>query len=238
MIGKKIIYFIFLCSVHSFSQTVIVDYVFNSRYLVDKDGLDFSQNKETLFSKLNFQLLNSIKYRLIHSGHESIFFSPEDNSIFLNDEDIMDFKDLSISKMASVTYKDFSKGQTLQREFILDKAFVIKDILNRYEWTLLSDQKKINGINCKLAKSEDVFGTVIFVWYSEDIPIINGPSIYHNLPGLIVQVNSEKFDFELVSIKYLKTNINIAFTEKGEFIKQNDFVELLKRKLEAYNIEY
>lgn len=240
MFKKLIIVVIFFCSIHGFGQTIIVDYVFNSKYLMRKDSLADSKNKETLFSKLNFQLLNSLKYKLIHSNNKSIFFSPEEALVFDNIEfeEGVEFKNTSISSMASVTYKDFLNTHTLQREYILDKAFVIDDLLNQYKWVILPGQKKINGFNCKLAKTWDVFGVEIFAWYSDSVPIVNGPSIYHGLPGLIFQIYSENFDFELISIKYLKDNANIAFTEEGEFIKQDEFVKLLKRKLGAFNIEY
>ena len=140
--------------------------------------------------------------------------------------------------MASVTYKDFSKNETLQREHILDKPFIIKDNLHSYKWTLLSNEKIINGIHCKLAKTEDVYGVEVYAWYAEAFPLVNGPSIYHGLPGLIIQINSVKYNFELISIKSVNKNANIVFAEKGEFIDQNNFVELLKKKLANFGFEY
>lgn len=234
-----LIFFILLTKI-SYSQTVIIDYVFNSRYLVEKDTVSTNKSEETLFDKLNFKLLNSIKYQLVHSESKSIFFSTEKSSIFkdLEEDKSIDLNNFKISNFTSVVYKDFSKNKSLQREYILDKQFIIDDSLNVYNWTFLNEEKIINGIRCKLAKSLDVFGTNIYACFSIDFPIPNGPSIYDGLPGLIIQIESEKFSFELTSIKIIKSKTDINFNEKGEFINQVDFVELLNKKLKSFGINY
>jgi GLPGLI family protein len=233
--------FIFICSILSTSclgQTIIVEYVFNSKYFIQNDSVNV--NKESLTNKLNFELLNSIKYKLLHSEQKSIFLSSDSSPVFLDVENDESFnlKNFKISNFTSITFKDFAKNKTLQREFILDKSFIIDDELNSYNWQLLSDEKVINGFKCKLATSKDAFGIKVFAWFSNDIPIINGPSIYHGLPGLIIQINSEKFSFELISLKFMKRNTQINFEEKGELINQKDFVLLLNKKLQNLNIKY
>ncbi|MBA3987226.1 MAG: GLPGLI family protein, partial [Flavobacteriales bacterium] len=187
---KFLILFTFMGSTICFSQTIIVDYVFNSKYLVEKDSIWSGKSEESILSKLNFKLLNSIKYQLIHSDNKSIFLSTVSSSVFvdLEKDDTIDLNDFKISNFTSVTYKDFSLNKTLQREYLLDKPFIIDDSLNYYKWKFLNEEKYINGIKCKLAKSKDVFGTTIFAWFTTDFPIPNGPSIYHGLPGLIIQI--------------------------------------------------
>lgn len=224
----------------SFSQTVIIDYVFNSGYLNEKDSVQSNSKEESIYDNLNLKLLNSLKYQLVHSDNKSIFLSSENSSIFQDVEDdvTMDLDNFKISKFTSVVYKDFSQNKILQREYILDKQFIIDDSLNSYKWIFLDEEKIINGIKCKLARSVDVFGTNIHAWFSLDFPIPNGPSIYHGLPGLIIQIESEKFSFYLTSIKIVKSKTDISFTEKGEYINQVDFVELLFKKLKSFGIEY
>lgn len=94
-------------------------------------------------------------------------------------------------------------------------------------WELLNETKKIQGYNCQRA-------TVYFgnrkweAWFTLEIPIQDGPYVFGNLPGLIVQVNDLKnyHSFTLVEnykTPNVKTNlVNRAFFKPVE-IKELQF---------------
>ena len=81
-----------------------------------------------------------------------------------------------------------------------------------YVWDISKTEKMvINNIPCNKATT-NYGGRNFIAWFSEDIPIPDGPYKFSNLPGLIVKLYDEKkyYIFELIS--YKKSN-------KEEFIK-------------------
>ena len=77
----------------------------------------------------------------------------------------------------------------------------------------------------------------IIAWYTLDIPISNGPGNYHGLPGLIVEIDCEMFNFCLKSFKVFKSNTVLIFSEKGQIIDQKDFVSLFFNKINKLNLK-
>jgi|GEM_PF-6412393 len=222
------------------SQTMVVDYtLYMKNFEVFKDTLKNVERDNSIYEMVNLDVLSAINYRLIHSSGKSIFLCSKDVPIFKNidEEDLFFLSEYKISDYTSVIFKDFKNRILLDREYILDKPFIIEDILSEYSWQITNQENIINGIKCNLAKSKDIFGYNIDAWYSIDFPISNGPSIYHDLPGLIVEIDSEEFRFSLNSVKIINTNTPIMFNEKGTKINHKDFVDLLNKKMKQINLK-
>ncbi|MCC3217850.1 GLPGLI family protein [Chryseobacterium sp. X308] len=69
------------------------------------------------------------------------------------------------------------------------------------KWKILSDRKKIGSYNSQ--KAVITYGNREWTaWFSNDIPINDGPYIFRGLPGLIVSVaDGNDYKFDLVQIK-------------------------------------
>lgn len=230
---KKISILIFYFYLNfSFSQSIICEYIFtpNIKYINEKIK---SKDSSAVYKNININAFSNIKYILHHSNNNSIFFSSSNNLLFDNiefsDNDI--YKNTKISDFTSITFKDFKNKNSLQREYILDKKFIIVDSLQKYNWVVKNEIKNINGIECQLATTVDCFNNNIEAWFTLSVPISNGPSIYHDLPGLIIEINSKDFTFNLSKLKFFKKLIDIKFDEKGKNINQSDFVKLLNEKM-------
>ncbi|WP_366944332.1 GLPGLI family protein [uncultured Formosa sp.] len=90
----------------------------------------------------------------------------------------------------------------------------IKDHIPSFNWILQNETQTILGYTCKKATAERIMGVRkqhITAWYTEDIPINDGPKDFNGLPGLILQVNTNNnvlIKFE--KLKYSKdTNTEI-----------------------------
>jgi GLPGLI family protein len=117
----------------------------------------------------------------------------------------------SISRPSSfIRYKDFNLKK-LKVVFTQDnKDINIKESLPVFNWKLINESKAINGYTCKKATTiNTTFNSnqSIVAWYTEDIPINDGPMHYSGLPGLIIQVEI--------------SNITVLTFDKLVFSKEN-----------------
>lgn len=91
---------------------------------------------------------------------------------------------------------------------LLKIPYFINDSTININWELHSDQKEIQGLNCK--KATTLFrGRKWIVWYCPDIPVVYGPWKFYGLPGLIVEAteDSNRFAFVLTEILEKPTTV-------------------------------
>lgn len=115
-----------------------------------------------------------------------------------------------------------------------DKLIIYDKILNvtyNYEaetivsWSFVNETKKIHGYNCKKAVGKYHNKTII-AWYSEEIPISEGPYTFKNLPGLVLEAfdSKEYFHFTLESLKRIvkpiRPNNRAVSTDYSKFSKK------------------
>lgn len=107
------------------------------------------------------------------------------------------------------------------------------------EWKILGDTKKIRNI--EVQKAETSFGGRKWIaWFAPEIPIVEGPYKFHNLPGLILEVYDNKGDyiFSFVGSKNLKEEYDTThFMENNHNIKPIEISEekWYKEQLDFYN---
>jgi len=135
-------------------------------------------------------------------------------------------------------YKDFSAKKLLLSDYVGAKKYLITDTLNNFNWNITNERKKIGNFNCK--KASTVFrGRFYEAWYTDDVPLRNGPWNFCGLPGLIVKVKDKNSDFvyELTGLslkaKFDQKLVSIpsGFANERAF-SYKEFRALYKKKLE------
>jgi GLPGLI family protein len=215
----------------SISQTFIVDY---NLILGNNTQMDSINNKiEKLDSDLKINFSSVIEYTLIHSKQYSIFKSYKDLDVFTKtkNSDLDFLNKYKLNDFTSIIFKDFKLKNSKQREFIIDKPFIISDSLSDHKWILTNKQKKINGFSCFSAETIDSFGSKVTAWFTGDIPISNGPGDFHGLPGLIIIIEADDYIFEMTSIKSISKNISLNFEEKGTVVNTYEFIKIYEEKV-------
>ncbi len=117
-------------------------------------------------------------------------------------------------------YKNFSKD-LFRMDFLLNgNVSSIQDSIPQYEWKLYDETKVVLGYTCKKATTI-TFKTGrtqnITAWYTEEIPISDGPKDYGGLPGLILEMEIDVFArivFEKISL-LSKENTFVIEPEKA-----------------------
>jgi len=127
--------------------------------------------------------------------------------------------------------KDFKKMELATYDKVSKDNLVSKDKLNKIEWELTDDSKYIHGMEC--TKAITSYGDRRFVaWYTEDIPIQDGPYVFNGLPGLIMEIadDQDHYVFKMVGIEYQEMDMmenipenNIVVSRKQFFKTKKDF---------------
>ena len=130
---------------------------------------------------------------------------------------------------ATEVFKDFKTKTELVTTQLMDGDvfFYEEDIPNQI-WELTAEKKMIYSYSCQKAKTT-FRGREYEAWYTNDIPINNGPWKFGGLPGLILNISDStgSYVFECVGIENPK---------KKEAIKKYDWPYKKTTRKELYAI--
>jgi len=153
-----------------------------------------------------------------------------------NNTEIQKVKTLNSTKVPFI-YKDFNSKELYYSESIFRNQYLVSDTLDNFNWNITDEKKIIENYNCKKAKTK-FRGREFEAWFSESIPIPNGPWKFCGLPGLILEVydTDNIYNFKLIGID-IKSKIDNSFINipKDYNIKEvlayNKFIEIYNNKL-------
>ena len=121
-------------------------------------------------------------------------------------------KDL-VSKSDLIIYKDNSTNIKL-----LDKVGEVAISTNKpdkLDWIIKKDKKVIGGHNCQQA--EVIYKNQKWIaWFSNDLPVQDGPFIFKGLPGLILMIENDHYKFELLEIRKSKKECSPVIENRKE----------------------
>jgi len=115
-----------------------------------------------------------------------------------------------------------SDQKTYKHEVVLNQTFFSEGKVGDIDWELTGEKKEINGLQCYEAKAKNR-ELMLTAWYTKEIPVSNGPSIYQGLPGLVVWVEDFFRTIELIDFEYIE-NGSVA-----------DYQQMYNKYLNAFN---
>lgn len=182
------------------------DYKFIYEYKFQVDSTDiYSLKQEKMFLLLNKE--------------KSYFFS---SSRFLISDLVKDNPNLNISELMLLRRnlrknrikveieKDLKKLKLNYYEKVTSYLYVSKEKKIDFNWRIKSEEKKINGILCQKAITTFA-GRNYTAWFTNEIPISNGPYKFGGLPGMIIEISDSKNHHHFTLKRFKK--------EKGFFPK-------------------
>ena len=141
-----------------------------------------------------------------------------------------DFTGLKSSKIKFTVSKKYPTYNTLLRTFIGSIRLTIEND-KKLDWKIESSKDKILGYNVQ--KATTYFqGRKWIAWFTNEIPIQDGPYRFFGLPGLILKIEDTKGDhtFTIVGTRNQdeKTdqNLNIDKTSKDILVSEEKFNNL------------
>jgi len=199
-------------------------------------------------------------YILTFNKEESIY--KEDEVLEAPQPDGMQFV-VASTDGSDILYKNTKEQRYSSQNEVFGKVFLIKDNLEKPDWTMHGETKNIGNYTCYKAtmkrqvevlessmsingdkdlsetpetKTEEI---TITAWYTMQIPVNNGPARYQGLPGLILEVNDGTET--IICSKIIlnpKDNVNIVEPNKGKVVDQAEFEEIMEKKMQEMNERY
>ena len=83
------------------------------------------------------------------------------------------------------------------------------------------------GLKCYRATLHDV----VTAWFCPEIPVSEGPDVYAGLPGLILDLEDEKYVYRCMAID-TNSGSEIAKVKRGKKVSAKRFEELRKQMLD------
>uniref|UniRef100_UPI00404944E0 GLPGLI family protein n=1 Tax=Flavobacterium sp. TaxID=239 RepID=UPI00404944E0 len=222
---KKIFLFVLFLSFGCYAQTIEVKYYENSKA---QDSIEFKAMPKNVQIAYHANLFS---YKLVTNGKASIYKNEMVN-VVLEDEvseirEVNEVGDTIISITTSngidlksketLHYKDFKNNKSYDEQFY-DEPIRIIDTVSVFKWRFSDDTAIILGYKCKKAVTK-YYGIDVEAWYTEEIPISDGPSIYSGLPGLILKIEHNYLEIIAFDVKIK----NEAFSLKPPVFKGKVF---------------
>jgi GLPGLI family protein len=119
------------------------------------------------------------------------------------------------------------------------------NINDKLSWEVLPEKMKIGDMECQKATVK--YGERNWTaWFSQSIPLQEGPYIFHGLPGLIIKISDDKNDYDFSLIKTINVDKNKTFyLRQGKEISwetyekiQRDYYSDPFSDIKARNIKY
>ncbi len=233
LIPKLILFFFFLYSPTIIGQSYQVNYEhvisFGTDMTVKELGeilLKKRKNNQQQLSTLTITNGTSV-YRPVEIFEESQNSNDLNTTNIVYDPSI--YKDQSNKKLA-LFYKNYEPD-------LYGKDVNIVEKLPIYNWEFLKQKDTIAGYPCKLAKTESIGGSQVVAWFTEEIPINDGPRELWGLPGLIVQAQiNERVLIAAINIKKLEKEIIIDLPNDKNAITTKEFKQLVHDLFEPRTI--
>lgn len=112
------------------------------------------------------------------------------------------------------------------------EKYVMTEHFPEWNWEISDSTKNILGYDCQMARSE-FHGRVWNVWFTPEIPVMNGPWKLGGLPGLILEASEQTgaYGFSANGIQQTSREINPVYSsDTYDKIDRKDFLKA-KRKM-------
>jgi GLPGLI family protein len=127
-------------------------------------------------------------------------------------------------------YKNHPDGKTTFTDYLSDGyVYLYEEDIPIQEWTIQQDTATISGYKCQ--KATCTFrGRDYLAWFTNEIPINNGPYKFGGLPGLIVNIEDLKSYYTFLLTNIENTHDTILF-EKKNYTKMSraDYTKIRRR---------
>lgn len=165
--------------------------------------------KNTDFVLLNFQNEKSYFVDYNYLKADSLFHSMASKEL-----SFIDFGKIPKAKFKYMVEKNL-ESQEIYFYNKLIKYKLVYEEFPLFDWKIVDENKTIGELQCKKAILNH-YGRTWTAWFTEEIPINDGPYKFSQLPGLIVQIYDLKkhYNFELIGIN--KGNTSYPLMQKAE----------------------
>ena len=185
------------------------------------------------------------KYVLLANATESKFFSPRTeyiDSLRSTPEGEAKYKEMARNAVMAGKFNDMPKrdgtwyvlkntgtGQMTTYDVNGIERYRTEETLPKLEWQISDETRNIIGYECQKA-STNFHGREWIVWFTPDVPIMNGPWKLGGLPGIILEATDKSGTFSFIADGIQKSDFPILPVYRSEDYDKIDRIEFLKAK--------
>lgn len=127
-------------------------------------------------------------------------------------------------------YKNYPEGKLTHTEKICQDWFRYEEDMPQFEWEMTDSVANVLGYECQSARCK-FRGREWTVFYTEEIPLSEGPWKLHGLPGLIMKATDEKghYSFECIGIKSKASRPITIYKVPFNKVKREDYYDTKHR---------
>lgn len=172
---------------------------------------------------------------------------------------------VSISSGVGKKYIDAKNKTSTVEDEIFGKEFLIVENIEKPDWKLIDETKKIGDYTCfkatltipvsdkqrkeyeeflkkeeiksSLFKMEEPIDKIITAWYTPEIPVNFGPNNYWGLPGLILEINEPELIILCSKVVLNTKGTTIKIPNNGKKVSQKEFDAIQKKKYDSMKDE-
>lgn len=127
---------------------------------------------------------------------------------------------------AQKVYYDFEKNQKVEQIEYMTRFFLVQSEIESVAWKMSAEKKKILDYTC-MGATVTLKDQEIVAWFSPEIPVSLGPSIFGGLPGLILAVERNG------ETAYLATSVKLSLPSEESLVKPNKGTKVTQEEFEA-----
>lgn len=135
----------------------------------------------------------------------------------------------------AMTYKNISEKMITDNRDIMGKAFIIEEPMTKMVWKMTGQKKTILDYMVMEATSTINDTIPVTAYFSPQIPVPNGPALYHGLPGMILEVNVNDGQNIITATAVELMEIDAANLEKpneGKKVTKEEFNKIRREKMQ------
>jgi GLPGLI family protein len=182
------------------------------------------------------ELINSpVKYNLLYDGKSASYKIDTETSKSRSGNGSKPDSRNSISLTEKSTYKNYDENLSIIKTSINNTTYLINEKLDKKDWEITEEYKKIGKYACKKAISKNENGNIV-AYFTDEIPISEGPSIYGDLPGLIIYLEAADRNYKAVQIEFAD-NVTVNSFTNGITISRLEYEKLVVKHKDEKVVE-
>lgn len=194
-----------------------------------------NQNKNNIVGKVNYVIysyprkctLTDTTAVLYLKNSQSLFVYSKGKSMEMvtceKGEDVQLYE-----PKGNMILKNYDTDSLKIRELVITTVYQSKEEIPKFNWVLGTNEKQIGKFKVKNATTS-FRGRNFEVWFTEEIPISDGPWKFTGLPGLILEAYDTKkeYVFTLKNVEIPADDIPVKadFVNDGHFLPINEFLK-------------
>lgn len=174
-----------------------------------------------------------LKFELKFDQKEALF----DHSKTMVSDSGMDLEFVAeASGAAGKYYSNMQENLNLHQFKYNNKIWIVKTALDKLDWEIGKEIKKIQGYTCKKATAISDYtnnfknDTEITAWFCPELPFQYGPRGITGLPGIILELEYNHYTYTAEKVELSENeDAKIKRPKKGKILTQDEYFEELKK---------